>query len=87
MNPQENDNILRVMTLLMLVLSLLMCVSVFAFKNVDANTSVKHPLNAGEKSQIKPIKNIQVPVKFYTEPNINYSTEKNIFETLRRVRA
>ena len=87
MNQQENDNILRVMTLLMLVLSLLMCISVFAFNNLDETTSVKNPLNVVEKSQIKPAKNIQVPIKFYTEPNINYSTEKNIFETVRRVRA
>ncbi|HEY0269060.1 MAG TPA: hypothetical protein VGC12_07495 [Methyloradius sp.] len=87
MKQQENDTILRLLTLLMLVLSLLMCISVFSFKKPDETMSLKNALSVAEKSQIKPAKNIEVPVKFYTQPNINYSTEKNIFETVRRVKA
>jgi hypothetical protein len=89
MNDQENDTILRVLTLLMLVLTLLMCISVFSFKKSNGIQSIKHPANSITKSQAQPAKTIEVPLKFYTEPNINYSTDqdKDIFETVHRVRA
>jgi len=87
MNDQENDTILRVLTLLMLVLTLLMCISVFSFKKSGEAESVKYPVSSATKSQTKAAKTIDVPLKFYTEPNINYSSKKNIFETVHRVRA
>jgi len=87
MNDQKNDTILKLLTLLMLFLSLLMCISVFSSKKLDQAPSVNNPLGVAAKSDIKHAKKIDVPLKFYTEPNINYSTEKNIFEAVRTVKA
>jgi|PersoiStandDraft_1058852.scaffolds.fasta_scaffold01335_3 hypothetical protein len=87
MNNQKNDTVLRVLTLLMLALTLFMCISVFSPKHSSAIEPIKHPVTAVTKSQFKPTSNIEVPLKFYTEPNINYSTEKNIFDTVHKVRA
>jgi uncharacterized protein YceK len=91
MNNQENDTILRVLTLLMLAITLLMCISVFSFKQPEDARSIIHPINhsasSDAQSRLKSLKTIDVPFKFYTEPNVNYSAEKNIFEAVHKVKA